>query len=164
MATFTDYEQQAEGLLAERLRDDAFRLRLESTSGTWGIDHATLLRRVRVVIAMGLLYGGRENRDAEEPARRALDVLRRVHPVELFGVLPADLGPSARVVEQLRLLSTGVTPGGPLAWERLIQTARNVLDGQAVYPAPDSADASTQGPSRTTGTLSTASRPAGPQQ
>jgi hypothetical protein len=45
-------------------------------------------------------------------------------------------------------------------WERLIQTARNVLNVRAVYPDPDNVVGPAHGPSQTTGILTTEPRPA----
>jgi hypothetical protein len=54
--------------------------------------------------------------------------------VELFAVLPVELGESSAVVAQLRLLSIGLTSRSAILWERLAHTARNVLDIRRTLP------------------------------
>jgi hypothetical protein len=58
----------------------------------------------------------------------ALEKLRRQGDVEVFAALPcplpADLGPR---VEQLRLMSTGLTSGSAVRWLRLVDTAGEFL-------------------------------------
>ncbi|MFF7199289.1 hypothetical protein ACFZAM_37045 [Streptomyces sp. NPDC008079] len=138
MVTFTQCEQEAAEIVRERLRDGELRNWIESASSTWDIEHAVFLQRVKTVIAIGLFNSHHTAEAAEEPvphpAQTALDALREADAVGLFGVLPADLGQSADVVKWLQLLSTGLTARSAIMWERLIQSARIILDVQLVLP------------------------------
>lgn len=89
MVTFISCELESREILAVFLRDDAVRLRLENASSSWGIEYAVLLRRIQVIIAMALFSAHRDGRQADS-SQAALDTLRVVGPVELFGVLPTD--------------------------------------------------------------------------
>lgn len=57
--------------------------------------------------------------------------------MELFGVLPEDTGEAAFQLRHLPLLSNGLTAPSAIMWERLLQTARNVLDKDGQYPDED---------------------------
>ncbi|MFI1098602.1 hypothetical protein [Streptomyces sp. NPDC020917] len=157
MAAFDRCEQEASAIIAARMQDAAFRQRQESSSTTWNMEFPFFIRRVRIIIAMGLFsaYCGTEDQSPAEAAQAGLTVLRELTPVELFGVLPADVGESTAVVQQLRLLSTGLTAPSAIMWERLIQTARNILDADAQYPDEDHIVQDPGGPDVTYGTLST---------
>ncbi|MFI2765532.1 hypothetical protein ACH5A3_43145 [Streptomyces echinatus] len=67
---------------------------------------------------------------AQEPERRAaaLTSLQRHDDVQLFAALPHPLPAELTArVEQLRLMSTGVTPGSAIRWVRLVDTAGEFL-------------------------------------
>lgn len=136
MATFTRCEQEAADIIDRRLQDESFLHRLEDSSTVWGVEFPVLIRRTRTIIAMALFNAhlSTQGQNSSEIANAALLILRARTPAEIFAVLPADLGESSAVIEQLRVLSTGLTARSAILWERLAQTARNVLDSSAVYP------------------------------
>ena len=153
---FAGCEQEASTIIAARMQDAGFRQRQEKSSETWNMEFPFLVHRVRIIIAIALFgaYGSTDQFPAEA-GRAALTVLRERTPVELFGVLPEDLGGSASEVRHLRLLSIGLTSSSAIMWERLIQTARNVLDEDAEYPDEDHVVQDPGGPDVSYGTLST---------
>lgn len=130
---------------------------MESASSAWEIEHAVFLRRVQTIIAIGFFSAYRTVEEPTHPwaVQSALAALRNADPIELFGVLPADRGQSANVVEGVRLLSNGLTPGSAILWERLVRTARTVLDTQAVFSSRSQVVDTNDEPFRTVGTLTT---------
>jgi hypothetical protein len=154
---FARCEHEASAIIAARLQDANFRRRQESASETWNMEFPFFIRRVRIIIAMALFSAcrGADDRSPAGAAAAGLTVLREATVVELFGVLPADLGESAAVVEQLRLLSISLTARSAIMWERLILSARNVLEVDAQYPDEDHIVHDPGGPDVTYGTLST---------
>ena len=156
MADFAGCEQEASNIIAARMQNAGFRQRLENSSETWNMEFPFLIQRVRIIIAIALFsaYGSTDQSPAKA-AKAALTVLREHTPVELFGVLPEDLGESSSAVRHMRLLSIGLTAPSAIMWERLIQTARNVLDEDAEYPDEDHVVQDPGGPDVTYGTLST---------
>ncbi|MFJ9120184.1 hypothetical protein ACIRJO_32170 [Streptomyces sp. NPDC102394] len=155
MAAFARCEQEASDIIEARLRDAGFRQRLECSSQTWNMEFQVFIRRVQVIIAIALIggYGGTDQSPAKA-AKTALTVLREHTLVELFGVLPAALEDSASEVEHLRLLSIVLTAQSAIRWERLIQTARSVLDENAEYPGEEDVVQDPGGPDVTYETLS----------
>lgn len=157
MADFARCEQEAGDIIAARMEDAGAREQLESSSATWNMEFPAFIRKVRAIIAMALFsaYRRAEDQTPAEAAKAALTALRELTLVELFGVLPADLGESTAVVDHLRLLSISLTAPSAIMWERLVQTARNVLDEDAQYPDEDHVVQDPGGPDVTYGTLST---------
>ncbi|MGW2835825.1 hypothetical protein [Streptomyces sp. NPDC001286] len=156
MVAFARCEQEAGDIIAARMQDADFRQRQESSSQTWKMEFPFFIQRVRGIIAIALFsaYGSTDQPSATA-AEAALTVLRERTPVELFGVLPEDVGESATTIQHLRLLSTGLTARSAIMWERLIQSARNVLDEDAEYPDEEHVVQDPGGPDVTYGTLST---------
>lgn len=157
MAAFARCEQEAGDIIVARMQDADFRQMQESSSETWNMEFPLFIRWVRIIIAMAIFsaYRSAEDQSPVEAAKAALTVLRERTVVELFGVLPVDIGESAAVVDHLRLLSISLTAPSAIMWERLIQTARNVLDEDAQYPDEDHVVQDPGGPDVTYGTLST---------
>ncbi|MGW2426640.1 hypothetical protein ACWC0C_47145 [Streptomyces sp. NPDC001709] len=157
MTAFARCEQEASNIIAARMQDAGFRQRQESSSETWNMEFPIFIQRVRIIIAIALFsaYRSTEDQSPTKAAKAALTVLRERTPVELFGVLPEDIGESAAGVQHLRRLSIGLTAPSAIMWERLIQTARNVLDEDAQYPDEDHVVQDPGGPDVTYGTLST---------
>jgi hypothetical protein len=133
LASFARCEQQASDLLAARLTETDFRVRLEDRCRVWQMEFPTFARRERTIIAIALFSACRskEERTDAEDATAALACLRELSPTELFAVLPADLGDSAAMIDHLRLVSIGLTGRSAVLWERLAETARNILDPDA---------------------------------
>ncbi|MEU9397568.1 hypothetical protein AB0D86_47310 [Streptomyces sp. NPDC048324] len=156
MAEFARCEQEASDIIEARLRNAGFRQRQECSSQTWSMEFPVFIRRVQIIIAIAL-FGAHDSADQSpaKAAETALTVLRERTLVELFGVLPADLEDSGSEVEHLRLMSIGLTAQSAIMWERLIQTARNVLNEDAAYPDEDHVVENPGGPDVTYGTLST---------
>lgn len=137
MATFAGCEREASRIVAVRLTEVGFRARLECGSASWEMEFPVFTRRLEGVIAIALFSAYRDSTERLTPPEArtaALRCLRELGPVELFGVLPAELGGSSAVVAQLRLLSIGLTSRSALLWERLAHTARDVLDPDARFP------------------------------
>ena len=153
MDTFVDCQQRAGEIIATRLGNNSFRCRLERASSSWGMEHEEFLRQVQTIIAIAL-FGPRRAEGVPASSRstqEALEVLRDGNVVEIFGTLPAGLG---NTVKHLRLLSMGLTAHSAIQWERLSQTARQVLDNDTVFLDPaQSAGETSQ--SMTTGTITT---------
>ncbi|MGW0833401.1 hypothetical protein [Streptomyces prunicolor] len=137
MATFAGCEQEAGGIVAVRLAEIGFRARLERSSASWEMEFPFFTRRLEVIIAIALFSAYRDSTEQLTPPEArmaALGCLRELGPVELFAVLPVELGESSAVVAQLRLLSIGLTSRSAIRWERLAHTARDVLDPDARFP------------------------------
>jgi hypothetical protein len=136
VATFAGCEREASRIVAIRLTEIGFRARLECSSASWEMEFPVFIRRLEGVIAIALFSAHRssEQLTSTEARAAALRCLRELGPVELFGVLPVEPGGSSAVVAHLRLLSIGLTSRSALLWERLAQTARNVLDPDARFP------------------------------
>ena len=136
MATFAGCAQEAGEIVAARLTEVGFRARLECGSASWEMEFPVFTRRLEGVIAIALFsaYRRSEQLTSTEARAAALRCLRELGPVELFGVLPVELGGSSAVVAQLRLLSIGLTSRSAILWERLAHTARDVLDPDARFP------------------------------
>ncbi|MFI6626250.1 hypothetical protein [Streptomyces sp. NPDC050528] len=140
MATFAGCAQEAGEIVAARLTEVGFRARLECGGVSWEMEFPVFVRRLEGVIAIALFsaYRSSEQLTSTEARAAALRCLRELGPVELFGVLPVELGESSAVVAHLRLLSIGLTSRSAILWERLAQTARNVLDPGARAQGPES--------------------------
>jgi hypothetical protein len=108
---------------------------MEKRSTTWQLEFATLMRQAQGVISVALFnsYATEEPLAEGEAAAAALMCLRERSVVELFGSLPASVREVDPVVKQLRTISIGLTARSSLLWERLAETARNVLDRDARY-------------------------------
>lgn len=138
MAAFDKCEQEAGTITAARLRDAGFRQRLERSSKTWNMEFPFLGQKVQTIIAIALFSAhGSADHSPAQAAKAALTALSERTVVELFDVLPQDLGESASQVRHLRLVSIGLTAPSTIMWERLLQTARNMLDQDAEYPDED---------------------------
>lgn len=156
MATFSRCKQEASDIVAVRLTDTHFSARLERSSTTWKMEFPVFIQRVEGVVAIALFsaYRSTEKSTNTEAPTAALNCLRELSPLELFAVLPAELGESSTLVEHLRLLSTGLTSRSGILWERLAQTARNVLDADAEFPDEEHVVDRSDGPTHTGITLS----------
>lgn len=162
MVAFARCEQESGEIMEARLRDDAFRRRMERTSSRWQIEHGSFLRQVKAVIAVALFSAYRESvsTTSAQAARDALAILRGGDAVQLFAGLPDDLSDSSTIIESLRLMSFGLTPNTPLKWARLAQAAENVLNPNAVFPGPtEMVVEKTDGPTRTIGIVTARKSP-----
>ncbi|MFI6357572.1 hypothetical protein ACIBJF_34195 [Streptomyces sp. NPDC050743] len=113
------------------MSDESFAAWLSKRCSVWGTDRDDLLTQVESVVLIALIATApKAAADAGEAEwrARALAKLQRQDDVELFAALPhplpAELGPR---VEQLRLMSTGVTSGSAVRWLRLVDTAGEFL-------------------------------------
>jgi hypothetical protein len=130
-----------------RPADPVFARRLGQRLHTWEVDQDTFLAQVENVVLAALLA------TADEPAAglpgrwcpAAAAVLRRQPDMQMFAALPAALPDPVKVrMDQLRLLSTGLTPYSGHRWLRLRDTACEFLEPAALLeeggepPAPRS--------------------------
>lgn len=102
MAVFATCEQAAGDIVAARLWEAVFHARLEHSATAWEMEFPLFIRRVQTVIAIALFSTHRraaEEQTPPEAAAAAPAILRELSPVELFAVLPAELGESSARVE-----------------------------------------------------------------
>ncbi|MFF3878875.1 hypothetical protein [Streptomyces sp. NPDC001978] len=102
---------------------------------TWEVDHDMFLAQVESVVLIALLAMADEP-DADTPETwcpAAAAVLRRQQAVQLFAALPPSLPDPIKLrVDQLRLLSAGLTPRSGHQWLRLSDTACEFLEPAAL--------------------------------
>jgi len=125
----------ASEVIRTRLANPTFARRLNERFNTWEVDHDAFLTQTESVVLIALLA------TADEPGADASvnwypvaeAALRQRQSTELFAALPASLpDPFQRRVDQLRLLSAGLTPGSGHRWLRLSDTAREFLSPVAL--------------------------------
>ena len=122
-------------VMRTRPAETVFARRLSQRLHTWGVDQSTFLAQVESVALVALLATAGEPAAAESwtwcPAAAA--VLRRQHDMEMFAALPTSLpDPVKTRIDQLRLLSTGLTPRSGHRWLRLRDTACEFLEPAAL--------------------------------
>ncbi|WNI17219.1 hypothetical protein [Actinacidiphila sp. ITFR-21] len=114
MGPFDRCERQAAVVIADRMAEPDVRERLVDRGTTGRIGFEPFLRQVRGVTAVAVFSAHRDALDLP-PARvaaTALAVLRDTRPPDtLFTVLPADLGGSASLVADPRVLAAGRAAG-----------------------------------------------------
>ncbi|MGW2240794.1 hypothetical protein [Streptomyces sp. NPDC001759] len=125
----------AREVVRTRLADPTFARRLRERFQAWEVEHDAFLPQVETVVLIALLATGDDpgagNPQTWYPLAAAL--LRQRPSTELFAVLPPSLPePVKPRVDQLRLLSTGLTPRSGHRWLRLCDTAREFLEPAAL--------------------------------
>lgn len=125
----------ASEVIRTRLAIPTFSRRLTERLNAWEVDHSAFLTQTESVVLIALLATADEP-GAGVPATWypvAEAALRQRQSTELFAALPASLtDPFKRQVDQLRLMSTGLTPGSGHRWLRLSDTAREFLEPAAL--------------------------------
>lgn len=125
----------ASEVMRTRPADPVFARRLGQRLHTWDVDQDTFLAQVESVVLAALLA------TADEPAASlpgtwcpaAAAVLRRQQDVQMFAALPAALPDRVKVrMDQLRLMSTGLTSCSGHRWLRLRDTACEFLEPAAL--------------------------------
>ncbi|WP_217214276.1 hypothetical protein [Streptomyces sp. AC550_RSS872] len=131
----TAADRLAGELIQDRPTDSVFTRRLGQRLHAWDVDQDAFLAQVESVVLAALIA------TAAEPAASspgtwcpaAAAVLRRQQDAQMFTALPASLpDPVKARMNQLRLLSTGLTPGSSLRWLRLCDTACEFLEPAAL--------------------------------
>ncbi|MDF3145711.1 MULTISPECIES: hypothetical protein [unclassified Streptomyces] len=130
----TAADRLAGEVMRTRPADPVFARRLGQRLHTWDVEQVTFLAQVESVVLAALLATADESAAGLPgtwcPAAAA--VLRRQQDMQMFAALPASLPDPVKVrMDQLRLLSTGLTPGSGHRWLRLCDTACEFLE-----PAP----------------------------
>ncbi|MHB9860895.1 hypothetical protein [Streptomyces sp. YIM S03343] len=124
-------ERLARRIMDGRLNDEAFAVWVNERCSVWGVDRGDLLAQAEGVVLIALIAAAPDAAArASEPEWRAtaLAKLRRQDDVELFAALPRPLPAKLETrVEQLRLISTGLTSGSAMRWLRLVDTAGEFL-------------------------------------
>lgn len=138
-------DQLAGEVMRTRPADPVFARRLGRRLHTWGVDQDSFLPQVESVVLAALLA------TADEPAAglpatwcpAAAAVLRQQQDLQMFAALPSSLpDPVKARIDQLRLLSSGLTPRSSYRWLRLCDTACEFLEPAALvdedsgHPAP----------------------------
>jgi hypothetical protein len=128
--SITAAERLAGEVIRMRLADNSFASHVRQRFQTWDVDHDTFLAQVESVVLIALLATTEEPyADTPEtwyPAAAAL--LRKQQNTQLFAALPTPLPDPIKLrVDQLRLLSTGLTPRSGHRWLRLSDTACEFL-------------------------------------
>ncbi|MER7568834.1 hypothetical protein ACGFWE_42125 [Streptomyces sp. NPDC048523] len=122
-------------VLRTRPADPVFARRLDQRLHTWRLDQGPFLAQVESVVLAALLATVAEP-DADSPETWCLAaacLLRRHDDVEMFAALPSPLpDPVTAQMDQLRLLSTGLTPRSGQRWLRLRDTACEFLKPAAL--------------------------------
>ncbi|MEV6113008.1 hypothetical protein AB0L59_10910 [Streptomyces sp. NPDC052109] len=124
-------ERLAQRITDGRLSDEAFEVWVNEGCSVWGVDRDDLLAQVEAVALIALITTALDTgagTDETEWRAKALAKLRSQDDVELFAALPRPL-PAKLVtrVEQLRLVSAGLTSGSAARWLRLVDTASEFL-------------------------------------
>lgn len=141
----TSAARLASEVMRTRPAETVFARRLSQRLRTWGVDQNAFLAQVESVVLAALLATVGEPAAAESrtwcPVAAA--VLRRQQDMEMFAALPTSLpDPVKTRMDQLRLLSTGLTPRSGHRWLRLRDTACEFLEPAALLeegggpPAP----------------------------
>ncbi|MCQ9132836.1 hypothetical protein [Streptomyces hilarionis] len=134
-----DSTTAAERLTGEVMRmrqgDPVFARRLSRRLRTWDVDPDPFLAQVEGVVLAALLATASQPTTAppETWCQAAAAVLRRQQDVQMFAALPASLPDLVMGrIDQLRLLSTGLTPRSGHRWLRLSDTACEFLEPAAL--------------------------------
>ncbi|MGW7171166.1 hypothetical protein ACWGH3_39115 [Streptomyces sp. NPDC054884] len=129
----------AERLTGEVMRirqaDPVFVRRLGQRLRTWDVDPDPFLAQVEGVVLAALLATASQPTAAlpETWCPAAAAVLRRQQDVQMFAALPDSLpDPVKGRIDQLRLLSAGLTPRSGHRWLRLRDTACEFLEPAAL--------------------------------
>ncbi|MEV5145134.1 hypothetical protein AB0L14_11955 [Streptomyces sp. NPDC052727] len=124
-------ERLARHIMDGRLNDETFAAWVNGRCSVWAVSRDDLLAQVEADVWIALVAAAPDDATELSEAEwraRALAKLRRQDDVGLFAALPqslpAGLGPR---VDQLRLLSTGLTSGSAVRWLRLADTAGEFL-------------------------------------
>ena len=141
----TAADQLAGEVMRTRPADPVFARRLGRRLHAWGVDQDSFLPQVESVVLAALLATADESA-ADLPATwcpAAAAALRRQQDPQMFAALPSSLpDPVKARMNQLRLLSTGLTPRSSHRWLRLCDTACEFLEPAALLkeggepPAP----------------------------
>ncbi|MGY4745864.1 hypothetical protein [Streptomyces sp. ATMOS53] len=118
-----------------RQADAVFARRLGQRLRTWDVERDPFLAQVEGVVLAALLATAGQSAAAlsETWCLAAAAVLRRQQDVQMFAALPASLPDLVKVrIDQLRLLSTGLTPRSGHRWLRLRDTACEFLEPAAL--------------------------------
>ncbi|RZB19585.1 hypothetical protein StrepF001_12665 [Streptomyces sp. F001] len=122
-------------MIRTRLADSTFARRVRQRFQTWEVDHDTFLAQVESVVLIALLATADEP-DADTPESwcpAAAAVLRQQQTAQLFATLPTSLPDPIKLrVDQLRLVSAGLTPRSGHRWLRLSDTACEFLEPAAL--------------------------------
>ncbi|MFC7221483.1 hypothetical protein ACFQLX_25440 [Streptomyces polyrhachis] len=132
-------ERFAREIRETRLAEGAFAARLAERCRVWAVDRDALLAQTESVIVIALIAAADPPKPTQAGRWRAdaLARLLRREDVPLFAALPrAQPAGLALRVNQLRLLSTGLTSRSALRWERLVVTAGEFLSTGAPPPGP----------------------------
>ncbi|WP_416960858.1 hypothetical protein [Streptomyces sp. Agncl-13] len=128
-------ERLAGELMRRRLADRDFDTHFRNRCRKWGVDPATFLAQLESVVVVAVLATGDAAR-VETPddwCAVAAAALRQHNDVELFAALPAALPEPVRLrIDQLRLMSTGLTSQSAHRWVRLSDTASEFLEPAAL--------------------------------
>ncbi|MFF4259731.1 hypothetical protein ACFY1L_52120 [Streptomyces sp. NPDC001663] len=122
-------------VIRTRLADPTFARRLRERFQAWEVNYDAFLPQVESVVLIALLATaddpGAGNPQTWYPVAAA--ALHQQQSTELFAALPPSLpDPVKPRVDQLRLLSTGLTPRSGHRWLRLCDTAREFLEPAAL--------------------------------
>ncbi|MFI6936814.1 hypothetical protein [Streptomyces sp. NPDC050287] len=131
----TAAERLAGEVMDIRQADPIFAGRLGQRLRTWDVDRDSFLAQVEGVVLAALLATAGEPAGTlpETWCQAAAAVLRRQQDVQMFAALPTSLPDPAKVrIDQLRLLSTGLTPRSAHRWLRLRDTACEFLEPAAL--------------------------------
>ncbi|MFI1169086.1 hypothetical protein ACH4UM_37360 [Streptomyces sp. NPDC020801] len=133
-------ERLASEVMHRRLADNTFDTHVRKRCRKWDVDRDTFLAQVESVVLVALLATGDDAQGSapDDWCAAGAAALRQQQEVELFADLPALLPESIRLrVEQLRLMSTGLTPQSAHRWLRLSDTASEFLDPEEfLEPVP----------------------------
>ncbi|MFF3968073.1 hypothetical protein ACFYZI_41800 [Streptomyces griseorubiginosus] len=133
--SITAGQRLAGELIRMRLADRSFAARLHQRFRTWEVDRDAFLAQVESVVLIALLATADEldASTSEAWCLAAAVVLRQQQNPQLFAALPTALPDSIKLrVEQLRMLSTGLTPRSGHRWLRLTDTACEFLEPVAL--------------------------------
>lgn len=131
-------EHAARAVVRDRLTDHVFAARLDQRLRTWQVDRDPFLAQVRDVALLALLVTA-DNQDGvpQEWRARAAHALETRDDLELFAALPPVPSGIAHRVARLRLLAINITAGSGHRWLRLVSTAREVLEPDALLKPRD---------------------------
>ncbi|MDT9701115.1 hypothetical protein [Streptomyces sp. P17] len=130
----TAADRLANEVMQARPAHPVFARRLDQRLRTWDVERDAFLAQVEGVVLAALLATA--SASAAAPATwcaAAAAALREQDDVPLFAALPAALPDRIKVrMDQLRLLSTGMTPRSAHRWARLRDTAGEFLEPAAL--------------------------------
>jgi len=128
-------EQLACEVMRTRLAHSTFARRVRQRLQTWDVDHDAFLAQVESVVLIALLATSSDP-EADTPETwcpAAAAALRHQRNAQMFAALPTSLPDPVKLrVDQLRLLSAGLTPRSGHRWLRLSDTACEFLEPAAL--------------------------------